>query len=90
MDGTARRARLARARLCLVIEALPDVATLLEAALRGGVDVVQLRDKELADAGLVGFENPKTRLVDERRDPEAIDRGAFKPRGLEDRVVKAK
>lgn len=53
MDGTARRARLARARLCLVIEAHPDAAVLLDAALRGGVDVVQLRDKELADAELV-------------------------------------
>ena len=53
MDGTARRARLARARLCLVIEAHPDAAALLDAALRGGVDVVQLRDKELADAELV-------------------------------------
>jgi thiamine-phosphate pyrophosphorylase len=53
VDGTARRARLAQARLCLVVEAHPDAATLLDAALRGGVDVVQLRDKELADAELV-------------------------------------
>ncbi|MDQ2961143.1 MAG: thiamine phosphate synthase, partial [Candidatus Dormibacteraeota bacterium] len=41
------------ARLYLVIAARPDIA---EAALRGGVDVVQLRDKsasddELLDAG---------------------------------------
>jgi thiamine-phosphate pyrophosphorylase len=36
-----------------VIEAHPDAAVLLDAALRGGVDVVQLRDKELADAELV-------------------------------------
>ena len=64
MDGTARRARLARARLCLVIEAHPDVATLLEAALRGGVDVVQLRDKELADAGLVAAARVFRRVCD--------------------------
>jgi len=64
VDGTARRARLARARLCLVIEAHPDVATLLEAALRGGVDVVQLRDKELADAGLVAAARVFRRVCD--------------------------
>ena len=51
MNGAARRERLARARLMLVVEKCPEA--LLEAALRGGVDVVQLRDKELADAELV-------------------------------------
>jgi len=35
----------------LVVEACPEA--LLDAALRGGVDVVQLRDKELGDAELV-------------------------------------
>lgn len=45
--------RIDDARLYLVIDARPDIA---EAALRGGVDVVQLRDKsatddELLDAG---------------------------------------
>ena len=35
----------------LVVEACPEA--LLDAALRGGVDVVQLRDKELPDAELV-------------------------------------
>jgi thiamine-phosphate pyrophosphorylase len=39
-----RRARLAHARLYLVCDARPDA--FLEAALRGGVDVVQLRVKE--------------------------------------------
>jgi len=51
-----RRLRLADARLYLVLEARPhgaDPAPLLDAALRGGVDVVQLRDKELPDAELV-------------------------------------
>ncbi|HTO24463.1 MAG TPA: thiamine phosphate synthase [Gaiellaceae bacterium] len=46
-----RRERLAEARLMLVVEACPEA--LLDAALRGGVDVVQLRDKELGDAELV-------------------------------------
>jgi len=50
VDGTARRARLARSRLYFVLEARPhggDPSDLLDAALRGGVDVVQLRDKDL-------------------------------------------
>jgi thiamine-phosphate pyrophosphorylase len=61
MDAAARRERLARARLYLVLEARPhgrDPAPLLDAALRGGVDVVQLRDKELPDAALVAAARP--------------------------------
>lgn len=56
MDGSARRERLARSRLYLVLEARPygdDPRPLLDAALRGGVDVVQLRDKNLDDDALV-------------------------------------
>jgi thiamine-phosphate pyrophosphorylase len=56
MDGAARRERLARAHLYLVIEARPhgrEPDALLAAALRGGVDIVQLRDKELNDDELV-------------------------------------
>jgi thiamine-phosphate pyrophosphorylase len=56
MEAEARRARLARSRLYLVLEARPhgrDPGPLLEATLRGGVDVVQLRDKELDDEALV-------------------------------------
>ena len=56
MNGATRRERLARARLYLVIEARPhgrDPDALLAAALRGGVDIVQLRDKELRDEELV-------------------------------------
>jgi thiamine-phosphate pyrophosphorylase len=48
--------RLARARLYLVLDARPhdeDPSALLDAALRGGVDVVQLREKELPDDELV-------------------------------------
>jgi thiamine-phosphate pyrophosphorylase len=47
-----------------VVEARPDAATLLDAALRGGVDVVQLRDKELADAGLVAAARVFRRVCD--------------------------
>ncbi|HEY3541446.1 MAG TPA: thiamine phosphate synthase [Gaiellaceae bacterium] len=52
MDGLARRARLARSRLYFVTDVVSE--DLLDAALRGGVDVVQLRDKELPDDELVG------------------------------------
>ena len=61
MDGHARRERLARSRLYLVLEARPDGCdpdALLDAALRGGVDVVQLRDKELGDEALIAAATP--------------------------------
>ncbi len=45
------RERLRRARLYLVVEAAAE--HLLPAALRGGVDMVQLRDKELDDDSLL-------------------------------------
>jgi thiamine-phosphate pyrophosphorylase len=63
-----RRERLRRARLYLVIEARPrgsDPEPLLEAALRGGVDIVQLREKELADDDLVAAARPFRRLCAE-------------------------
>jgi thiamine-phosphate pyrophosphorylase len=50
------RDRLARSHLYLVLEARPrgeDPRPLLDAALRGGVDIVQLRDKELGDEALI-------------------------------------
>jgi thiamine-phosphate pyrophosphorylase len=56
VDGAARGERLARSRLYLVLEARPhgrDPAALLDAALRGGVDVVQLREKGLPDDELI-------------------------------------
>jgi thiamine-phosphate pyrophosphorylase len=61
MDGSARRERLARSRLYLVLEARPhalDPRPLLDAALRGGVDVVQLRDKNLDDDALIAAAEP--------------------------------
>jgi thiamine-phosphate pyrophosphorylase len=50
-DAMTPRERLASARLYLVCDARPRA--FLEAALRGGVDVVQLRDKRLGDDALV-------------------------------------
>jgi thiamine-phosphate pyrophosphorylase len=61
MDVHARRERLAHSRLYLVLEARPhggDPRPLLDAALRGGVDVVQLRDKELDDESLIAAAEP--------------------------------
>jgi len=61
VDGSDRRDRLSRSRLYLVLEARPhgrDPRPLLEAALRGGVDVVQLRDKKLGDAALLAAAEP--------------------------------
>jgi thiamine-phosphate pyrophosphorylase len=61
MDGAARRERLAGSRLYLVLEARPrgeDPTPLLDAALRGGVDVVQLREKSLDDDALIAAAEP--------------------------------
>jgi thiamine-phosphate pyrophosphorylase len=61
MDGQARRERLARSCLYLVLEARPrgdDPHGLLDSALRGGVDVVQLREKQLGDEALVAAAAP--------------------------------
>jgi thiamine-phosphate pyrophosphorylase len=55
------RSRLTRSRLYLVLEARPhgeDPRWLLDKALRGGVDVVQLRDKELGNDALVAAAEP--------------------------------
>jgi thiamine-phosphate pyrophosphorylase len=56
-----RHERLSRSRLYLVLEALPrgdDPGPLLDAALRGGVDIVQLRDKTLIDEDLIVASKP--------------------------------
>jgi thiamine-phosphate pyrophosphorylase len=53
--GAARRARLAAARLYLVCDSQPggrELADVLRAAIAGGVDIVQLRDKRLSDEEL--------------------------------------
>lgn len=56
MTGSERRARLARARLYLICDLRPGgrpLADVLGPALRGGVDVFQLRDKRASDAELL-------------------------------------
>jgi thiamine-phosphate pyrophosphorylase len=61
LDDHARRERLDRSRLYLVLEARPQGEAprpLLDGALRGGVDVVQLRDKALDDASLIAAAEP--------------------------------
>ena len=50
---TSRGERLDRARLYFVTDVQPGLEGLLEAALSGGVDMVQLRDKSASDAQLV-------------------------------------
>jgi thiamine-phosphate pyrophosphorylase len=40
-------------RLYLITPARPDLEAFLEAAIRGGVDLVQIRDKELPDGPLI-------------------------------------
>jgi thiamine-phosphate pyrophosphorylase len=59
-QGAERRARLADARLYLVCPAIEpldgghrDLHALLRAAAAGGVDIVQLRDKDISDADLL-------------------------------------
>lgn len=47
--------RLRRARLLLVTDPRPDLVARVEAALRGGVDVVQLRDKRAPGGELLSL-----------------------------------
>ena len=67
MNGVERRARLARSRLYLVLEARPhgrEPSQLLDSALRGGVDIVQLREKELSADDLVDAAVPFRRACE--------------------------
>src|SRR3954469_12878718 len=67
MDAVTRRARLARSRLMLVLEARPsgiDPSRLLDDALRGGVDIIQLREKDLPDDELVLAAEPFRRACE--------------------------
>ena len=43
----------AASRLYLITPVRPDLEAFLEAAVRGGVDIVQVRDKELRDGELL-------------------------------------
>ena len=53
MADLSRRERLSQARLYFVTEVQPGLEELLDAALAGGVDMVQLRDKAASDAALL-------------------------------------
>lgn len=65
MSGSDRRARLQAARLYLVVEA--DAARrVVPDALAGGVDVVQLREKEAPDGEIVAAGRALRALCDER------------------------
>jgi thiamine-phosphate pyrophosphorylase len=61
----SRRERLASARLYFVTDVRPGLEKLLAAALAGGVDMVQLRDKEASDDELVRAAAVFRRLCDE-------------------------
>jgi thiamine-phosphate pyrophosphorylase len=59
-----RRERLRRARLYFVTDIRPGLEQLLDAALAGGVDMVQLRDKRASDDELVAAGAAFRRLCD--------------------------
>jgi len=61
----SRRERLQRARLYFVTDVRPGLEELLAAALAGGVDMVQLRDKSASDEELVRAAAVFRRLCDE-------------------------
>ena len=59
-----RRERLGRARLYFVTDIRPGLEELLAAALEGGVDMLQLRDKSASDAELIEAATAFRRLCD--------------------------
>jgi thiamine-phosphate pyrophosphorylase len=61
----SRRERLRRARLYFVTDVRPGLEELLAAALAGGADMVQLRDKSASDDELVRAAGMFRRLCDE-------------------------
>jgi thiamine-phosphate pyrophosphorylase len=73
--GAERRARLATARLYLVCGASPDASELpdlLRAAIAGGVDVVQLREKHLPDDQLTAVANATQALCERYGPPRPL------------------
>jgi thiamine-phosphate pyrophosphorylase len=65
-DGPLRRERLRTARLYFVCDARPttDLEALLRAALAGGADIVQLREKELGRAEIERAAGTFRRIAD--------------------------
>jgi thiamine-phosphate pyrophosphorylase len=69
MPASARRARLLHARLYLVCDALPggrELLGVLSAAIAGGVDIVQLRDKRMQDRELTALARAAAILCKQR------------------------
>jgi thiamine-phosphate pyrophosphorylase len=67
LERRRRAARLARASLYFVCEARPharDPRPLLDAAIRGGAEIIQLRDKELGDEDLIAAARPFREAAD--------------------------
>lgn len=65
--GAERRARLATAKLYLVCDAKPggrELPDVIRPAIAGGVEVVQLREKELGDEELVAVANAARALCE--------------------------
>jgi thiamine-phosphate pyrophosphorylase len=65
--GTERRARIAAARLYLVCDCKPggrELADVIRAAVAGGVEVIQLREKQLGDEELVAVANAARALCE--------------------------
>jgi thiamine-phosphate pyrophosphorylase len=66
--GSERRARIAAARLYLVCDAKPrghELADVIRAAVAGGVEVVQLREKQLGDEELIAVANAARALCEQ-------------------------
>jgi thiamine-phosphate pyrophosphorylase len=65
-DGALRRERLRTARLYFVCDARPpgDLEAMLRAALGGGADIVQLREKELGRAAIERAASTYRRVAD--------------------------
>jgi thiamine-phosphate pyrophosphorylase len=74
--SAARRSRVAGARLYLVCGAFPDgseLPGLLRGAVAGGVDIVQLREKQLPDDELVSVADAARALCEQLRAPLIVN-----------------
>ena len=61
------------ARLYLITGARPDLAGFLEASVRGGVDLVQIREKELSDPELIPVLHEARRVTERLGVPLAVN-----------------
>jgi thiamine-phosphate pyrophosphorylase len=60
-------------RLYLITAARPDLVAFLEAAVAGGVDMVQIRDKELPDPELIPVLHEARRVTERLRVPLVVN-----------------